>query len=131
MNVDSCNIEVAKYICNVKYADWLKSLDTAEGQFANKEKYGIMKLASYEDAVISDAKLSWEALNPEHLKSRDRARVFGSALGFSTDDADILAKEIRKGIEGNPAAKKSSDKWGAVWIYSCLQSITGIILIKH
>ena len=90
-----------------------------------------MKLASYENAVISDAKLSWEALNPEHLKSRDRARVFGSALGFSTDDADILAKEIRKGIEGNPAAKKSSDKWGAVWIYSCLQSITGIILIKH
>ena len=42
MNVDSCNIEVAKYICNVKYADWLKSLDTAEGQFANKEKYGII-----------------------------------------------------------------------------------------
>ncbi|WP_405750320.1 hypothetical protein, partial [Anaerovibrio slackiae] len=71
MNVDSCNIEVAKYICNVKYADWLKSFDTAEGQFANKEKYGIMKLASYENAVISDAKLSWEALNPEHLKSRD------------------------------------------------------------
>ena len=72
-----------------------------------------MKLASYENAVISDAKLSWEALNPEHLKSRDKARVCGSALGFSTDDADILAKEIRKGIEGNPAAKKSSDKWGS------------------
>lgn len=115
--------KLVKIPANVKYADWLKSLDSAENRFANNEKYGIMKLPNYENAVIPDAKLSGYALNHEHPKGRDKARVFKSALGFSADDADILAREIRKGLEGSQAVKKSSDKWGSR--YEVPMSITG------
>lgn len=56
--------KLVKIPANVKYADWLKSLDMAENQFANSGKYGIMISGT-------NTKQGGAGMNVEQAKKRD------------------------------------------------------------
>jgi hypothetical protein len=55
-------------------------------------------LRNADRAIISPAKLTEYALNPEHSVGGPKARVFESALGFTKNNADDLLEQLRQGV---------------------------------
>lgn len=69
-------------------------------------------LLNAEHAVIDPKKLASYALNPEHPKGGNKARVFASALGYNPANADILATRVQQGILTAPATVLDANKFG-------------------
>ena len=72
-------------------------------------------------AVIPVEKFTKYALNPEGDKNK--AVSFKSALGFDTDNADLLIEQIRTKIGKYPAKNKGSIGFGDR--YEVIMDITG------
>lgn len=53
-----------------------------------------MRLPNHEQAIIDLFKLRGYCLNPEHPEGRHKARVFASALGIGSADAEWLRDAI-------------------------------------
>ena len=53
-----------------------------------------MKLPNAEQAFVDLAKLRDYALDPVHEEGKHKARVFGSALGLSRNDAEWLRDQL-------------------------------------
>lgn len=53
-----------------------------------------MKLPNGDRAVVDLAKLRDYCLNEQHLRGRHKARVFSSALGTTSEDAEILRQTL-------------------------------------
>jgi len=45
-----------------------------------------MKLPGGEDAIVDPEKLTGYCLNPEHPRGKHKARVFATALGFTSEN---------------------------------------------
>lgn len=69
-------------------------------------------LANYQNAVIPMDKLTGYSLNPDHPKGADKARVFASALGITSADAQLLANQIHAGLPYHPAKERETTRFG-------------------
>ncbi len=72
----------------------------------------LQPLVNADQAVIDVRKLTEYALNPMHPTGENKARVFRSALGFTSEHAEELILQIRKGIASAPASPGIADKFG-------------------
>jgi hypothetical protein len=63
-------------------------------------------------AIIDSRKLTEYVLNTKHAVGGNKARVFQSVLGFTKDDADTLAAQLREGVTKYPAVKGKTDRFG-------------------
>lgn len=69
-------------------------------------------LPNYKEAVISSAKLSGYALNPEHPKGKDKAVAFRDALGYTIENESNLIAAIRSGLFKWKAIERSATQYG-------------------
>lgn len=69
-------------------------------------------LLNAEHAVVDPKKLASYALNPNHPTGGNKARVFESALGYNSTNADILASRIQEGVLTNPAKVLDKNNFG-------------------
>lgn len=76
-----------------------------------------------EQAVIDMAKLVGYCLSMDHPEGRHKARVFLSALGMATSDAEELRNILLAGVKNNGATPMRVDQYG--------QRYTVDVLIKR
>ncbi|WP_332461603.1 DUF6883 domain-containing protein [Pantoea stewartii] len=69
-------------------------------------------MVNADKAVIDPSKITSYALNPEHPKGGDKARVFQSALGCNQSNAADLIAKVQAGAKTSPVKMGSSDKFG-------------------
>lgn len=71
-----------------------------------------MKLPSGEHAIVEVAKLRDYCLNPLHPRGRHKARVFMSALGLTSADAEFLREELLRAAREADAVMGDADEYG-------------------
>lgn len=71
-----------------------------------------MQLPYYQSATIDLGKLTGYVLNLSHPEGRHKARVFLSALGITSHDADWLAKALLAALPDAVAYQQSENEWG-------------------
>lgn len=84
-------------------AAWARAAATAEGPYS---------LVGANRAVIDPRKLTEYALNPAHPVGGNKARVFDSAFGFNSSNADDLMLQLRQGVMNSPATLGKVDQYG-------------------
>lgn len=72
----------------------------------------IVKLPGGEQAVVDPEKLVGYCLNLEHPRGKHKARVFGSVLGFSAQNADELRAALLAAAAAREAVPAASDRFG-------------------
>ena len=111
------------------YADWYKQVVEKHGERKTQfdktymAKTGAEKLKGAEKAQGISKKLLSYALNTEHEDGKNKAIVFESALGYNKDNADLLEKEIRRGLDTYKAVKKAETEYGEK--YEVMMMVTG------
>ena len=75
-----------------------------------------MKLPNPEQAVVSLSKLRDYCLNPVHPKGRHKARVFASALGLLSDDAEFLRAILLRAVRNSEAIPTKSNVYGQMYV---------------
>ena len=70
------------------------------------------KLPNFENAYIGIEKLTEYSLNELHHIGKEKAIVFKSVLGLTSENAILLKEAIFKGTAVNPCIKKEKDKYG-------------------
>ena len=63
-----------------------------------------MKIPSADRAFVDPAKLREYALSPFHPKGRHKAKVFGSCLGLTEYDAELLADALLSAVQDSDQA---------------------------
>ena len=71
-----------------------------------------MKLPNAERAIVPITKLRDYSLNAAHPEGGHKARVFRSALGFTTSDAERLRRMILGAIQSNEAMEQRPNAYG-------------------
>jgi len=71
-----------------------------------------MKLPGGDRAVVDLAKLRDYCLNPRHPRGRHKARVFASALGITSADAEQLRRALLKAASESEAVLGVGDEYG-------------------
>ncbi|GGX64947.1 DUF6883 domain-containing protein [Saccharospirillum salsuginis] len=79
---------------------------------SNKE-CGDWRLAGANNAIIDPRKLTEYALNPDHPRGKDKARVFEAALGFNQTNATDLLEQLREGVMNNTPIAGKVDQYGS------------------
>lgn len=75
-----------------------------------------MKLPNGDAAVVEIEKLRGYCLSVSHPRGRHKARVFNSALGLTTDDAEELRAALMGAARTSDATTGISDRFGARYI---------------
>jgi len=75
-----------------------------------------MKLPNAENAVVEMSKLTDYCLNTAHFRGRNKARVFLSALGLTSDDSVELQRSLLKAARDQDAKKGVYDLYGTRYI---------------
>ncbi len=83
------------------------SLDLGEGA---RQRFAV--LPNFKEATIPDEKLRDYALNSEHGRGGDKARVFAAVFGFTAVHAGDLASQILDALERAPALSRQQDVHG-------------------
>ena len=78
-------------------------------------------LRNHEDATGIEQKLLNYSLNTQHMRGKDKALVFQSALGYNADNHDLLVQQILAGL------KKYKAKTGAVTEYGEKYSVKMLV----
>ncbi len=90
-----------------------------------------MKLPHADKAVIDIAKLRDYSLNLLHPEGKHKARVFASALGFSSADAEKLRRMIVNAITLEDAMEARSDEHGQRYIVDfATEGLRGMVTIR-
>jgi hypothetical protein len=71
-----------------------------------------MKLPNGEQAEISTQKLIGYCLNPEHPSGKHKARVFGSILGITLENPDVLREFIQTAAVAGEVVQQSTTQFG-------------------
>jgi hypothetical protein len=71
-----------------------------------------VRLPDAERAVVPVAKLRDYSLNPAHPEGKHKARVFRSALGLTTADAELLRRMILDAILSYEAVEQPPNAFG-------------------
>ncbi|WP_339816799.1 phage minor capsid protein [Paenibacillus sp. FSL R7-0216] len=69
-------------------------------------------LIASKNTEIPDAKLTQYALDPNHPKGKDKARVFQSALGYNQSNYKDLIKNVDRNLGSAPAYFRGSTPYG-------------------
>ena len=72
-------------------------------------------LPQHDKAIVPIEKLRDYALNPNHPRGNDKARVFKSALGMERGHADVLAKILKSSLPRSPAVRGLKNPYGDYW----------------
>lgn len=96
-------------------------------------------LPNHQNAVIPIEKLTEYCLNEEHPAGKEKARVFKSVLGLTSDNASLLKEIILENLEANPAMERHEDEYGkrySVKMNVCIfgkdvQLVTGWIILSN
>jgi hypothetical protein len=75
-----------------------------------------VKLPNGDRAVVDLAKLRDYCLNEQHLRGRHKARVFSSALGITSDDAEILRQTLLDAAAEKSATLGEQDDYGQRYV---------------
>jgi hypothetical protein len=75
-----------------------------------------MELPNGDRAVVELAKLSDYCLNGQHLRGRHKARVFASALGITSEDAEVLRQRLLDGAAEEDATLGEQDDYGQRYV---------------
>lgn len=75
-----------------------------------------MKIPNAEQAVVDIRKLTDYCLNHEHPRGKHKARVFLSALGMTSANAEELADALLQKIMTEKCAVGTVDEYGARYI---------------
>jgi hypothetical protein len=90
-----------------------------------------VKLPNAERAVVDTAKLRDYSLNSAHSEGKHKARVFRSALGFTTADAERLREIIIAAVLSNEAAQGVTDEHGTRYRVDFeTQGLLGVVAIR-
>ena len=81
-------------------------------------------LPNHEHAIIEDSKLIHYALNPQHERGQNKARVFESRLGFNLSTWTQLKKAILDALPHHEAILTSETVFGKK--FEVVLSITGL-----
>jgi hypothetical protein len=71
-----------------------------------------LNLPNAERAVVELAKLRDYCINPDHPTGKHKARVFKSALGFRTEDAEKLREALLEAVRYVAANPGELDEYG-------------------
>ncbi len=77
-----------------------------------------MKLPNGASAIVPMDKLVGYCLNPNHSSGKHKARVFASALGIKTDNAEDLRQLIAQAAIDGEVVQQDSTAFG-----QCIRSI--------
>ena len=72
-------------------------------------------LPNYELAEIDIAKLRDYCLSPTHPRGRHKARIFYSALGIKSEDAEWLRQNLLAALPEAQAEWQGVDQYGERW----------------
>ena len=75
-----------------------------------------MKLPNADRAIVEITKLSDYVLNPEHVQGKHKARVFASALNFTTNDVVTLRDLLLAAAQNEDAEPARQDEYGQRFI---------------
>jgi len=75
-----------------------------------------MKLPNANRAVIEIEKLRDYCLSINHPRGRHKARVFATALGITSDDAEELRRAILSAVVNKEAAPTEYDEYGQRYV---------------
>lgn len=81
----------------------------------HKQELGLLLLPNLERAIVPIEKLSDYALNPDHPRGKDKAKVFKAVLGIERQHAAVLAEIIRGSLHRALAVERTSDEHGHSW----------------
>ena len=81
----------------------------------------VQSLPRSEEAVIPRAKFTEYALNPE--RDADKAAAFKAALGYTSENAEELIRQIYDKLPEYEAVEKGDRGWGMT--YEVIMDITG------
>ena len=81
-----------------------------------------MKLLNAERAIVDIEKLRGYCLNPNHPRGRHKARIFQSALGLTTDDADELRDALLAAARTYDVALAEKDEYGQRFVLDFIMS---------
>lgn len=86
-----------------------------------------MRLPNGKFAIIPMEKLTGYCLNPNHLSGKHKARVFASALGITSENADDLRELIAQSAINGEVIQQNSTAFGHLykvdWAISNQESI--------
>lgn len=71
-----------------------------------------MKLPNASDAFVDIEKLRGYCLNLEHPRGKHKARVFESALGLTSQDAERLQRKLLEAAQAEEAVHQRTDVYG-------------------
>lgn len=74
-----------------------------------------MKLPNGDRAIIPLEKLLDYCLNPNHSSGKHKARVFASALGITTENADDLQQLIARAAVEGEVVQQSTTAYGQLF----------------
>lgn len=86
-----------------------------------KYKRGKLKREKQYPSKVSKDKFTEYALNP--MKSPEKAMAFEKALGYTIEDSDVLADQIKTAFDPNKLIKKGDSGYGMK--YEQIMSIKG------
>ncbi len=75
-----------------------------------------MMLPNADSAVVEIAKLRDYCLNLGHQRGRHKARVFASALGLTSADAEWLKEQLLVAARTGVAVPAEADEYGARYV---------------
>lgn len=73
-------------------------------------------MSNADRAVVAIEKLRDYCLNPEHPRSRHKARVFASALGLTAQSAELLQSALLAAARTNDAIAMEHDQYGQRYV---------------
>ena len=71
-----------------------------------------MKIPNAEHAIVDIRKLRDYCLNPQHNKGKNKARLFASLLGMSSNDAEELRDALLEAVRKQDAQLAEKDAYG-------------------
>ena len=71
-----------------------------------------MRIPNAEYAIVDIRKLRDYCLNPQHNKGKDKARLFSSLLGMSSNDAEGLRNALLEAVRKQDAQLEEKDAYG-------------------
>lgn len=84
-------------------------------------------------AIVDPAKLLEYVLSAHHPRGRHKARVFASALGLGTSDAEFLRNELLRAAREENALEGEQDDYGQRYIidFKCVRADRTALVRSH
>src|SRR5205823_8991150 len=82
-------------------------------------------------AIIDIAKLRDYCLNPQHEDGKHKARVFSSALGLGSANAEWLRSQLLQAVITEPALRIAETRFGNLYVRdSWITTVSGSAIVR-